>query len=398
MTWHSPLRPVASTRARLYSNPMKRLQRLRATVALRDMTSEIGFGVSHLIQPLFLSAGATQESRLAGLPGNSRHTLASLLTQFEKDLNAGVRQFLLFPVPAHKSNRNFNADFTNTALQQMRQRAGNDAAIWVDTCLCSFTESGHCCVHDSRGGQDLAATHAALALLGVGYVKAGANGISPSDMNDGRVAHLRAALDGAGYDLAPIMSYSTKFASNYYGPFRDAADSAPQFGDRTQLSTRRAQSQRRARLQPSLRGRGRGPADGETRPARGRPDRAHQGADRAAVRRLPGERRIHLARAARREEIPRLRSRPARELVQPASRRRLVHHHVRRATRERHGPLAVRYFPLFLDIAGKPVLLVGGGEVAARKYALLKDAGAKVTVVAPVLGEELARRARGGRS
>ena len=211
---------------------MKRLQRLRASAALRDMTSEIGFGVSHLIQPLFLSAGETQEQPLAGLPGNSRHTLASLLTQFEKDLNAGVRQFLLFPVPAHKSNRNFNADFTSTALQQMRQRAGGDAAIWVDTCLCSFTESGHCCVHDSRGAQDLAATHSALALLGVGYVKAGANGISPSDMNDGRVAHLRAALDGAGYDLAPIMSYSTKFASNYYGPFRDAADSAPQFGDR----------------------------------------------------------------------------------------------------------------------------------------------------------------------
>jgi porphobilinogen synthase len=211
---------------------MKRLQRLRATAPLRDMTSEIGFGVSHLIQPLFLSAAATQEEPIEGLQGTSRHTLASLLTQFDKDLNAGVRQFLLFPVPATKSNRNFAADFTGTALQQMRQRAGDDAAIWVDTCLCSFTESGHCCIHDSRGGQDLAATHAALASLGVSYVKAGATGIAPSDMNDGRVAHLRAALDGAGFDLAPIMSYSTKFASNYYGPFRDAADSAPQFGDR----------------------------------------------------------------------------------------------------------------------------------------------------------------------
>ena len=211
---------------------MKRLQRLRATPALRDMTAEIGFGVSQLIQPLFLSAAATKEEPLDGLPGNSRHTLSSLLAQFDKDLNAGVRQFILFPVPAHKSNRNFAADFTSTALQQMRQRAGSDAAIWVDTCLCSFTESGHCCVHDARGRQDLAATHSALALLGVSYVKAGADGISPSDMNDGRVAHLRAALDGAGFDMAPIMSYSTKFASNFYGPFRDAADSAPQFGDR----------------------------------------------------------------------------------------------------------------------------------------------------------------------
>ena len=211
---------------------MKRLQRLRATAALRDMVSEIGFGQSQLIQPLFLSEAATEETPIGGLPGTSRHTLASLLTQFEKDLSAGVRQFLLFPVPAHKSNRNFGADFMSTALQQMRQRAGTDAAIWVDTCLCSFTESGHCCVHDSRGHQDLAATHSALELLALTYAKAGADGISPSDMNDGRVARLRAALDGAGFDMTPIMSYSTKFASNFYGPFREAADSAPQYGDR----------------------------------------------------------------------------------------------------------------------------------------------------------------------
>jgi porphobilinogen synthase len=135
-------------------------------------------------------------------------------------------------VPSHKSNRNFAADFVGTALQQMRQRAGTDAAIWVDTCLCSFTETGHCCVHDARGRQDLAATHSALGVLALTYVKAGADGVSPSDMNDGRVAYLRSKLDEAGFDLAPIMSYSTKFASNFYGPFRDAADSAPQFGDR----------------------------------------------------------------------------------------------------------------------------------------------------------------------
>jgi porphobilinogen synthase len=211
---------------------MKRLQRLRATAALRDMVSEIGFGQSQLVQPLFLAEGVTQEEPLSGLPGTSRHTLASLLTQFEKDLAAGVRQFLLFPVPARKSNRNFQAEFVGTAISQMRQRAGDDAAVWVDTCICSFTETGHCCVHDSRGRQDLAATHAALEVLALTYAKAGANGIAPSDMNDGRVAHLRAALDKGGFDLAPIMSYSTKFASNFYGPFRDAADSAPQFGDR----------------------------------------------------------------------------------------------------------------------------------------------------------------------
>jgi porphobilinogen synthase len=211
---------------------MKRLQRLRATAALRDMVSEIGFGQSQLIQPLFLAEGLSKEEPLGGLPGSSRHTLASLLTQFEKDLAAGVRQFLLFPVPAKKSNRTFAAEFVGTALQQMRQRAGSDATLWVDTCLCSFTETGHCCVHDTRGKQDLAATHSALGTLALTYVKAGADGVSPSDMNDGRVAYLRGKLDEAGLDMAPIMSYSTKFASNFYGPFRDAADSAPQFGDR----------------------------------------------------------------------------------------------------------------------------------------------------------------------
>ena len=142
---------------------MKRLQRLRASAPLRDMVSEIGFGQSQLIQPLFLAEGLTKEEPLGGLPGNSRHSLESLLTQFENDMTAGVRQFLLFPVPAQKSNRNFAADFVGTALQQMRQRAGSNATLWVDTCLCSFTESGHCCIHDSRGGQDLAATHSALA-------------------------------------------------------------------------------------------------------------------------------------------------------------------------------------------------------------------------------------------
>jgi len=211
---------------------MKRLQRLRATQALRDMVSEIGFGQSQLIQPLFLAEGISKEEPLSGLPGTSRHTQATLLAQVEKDMAAGVRQFLLFPVPAQKSDRNFAADFVGTALQKMRERAGTNATIWVDTCLCSYTKSGHCHVHDKGGRQDLGATLSALSALALTYVKNGADGVSPSDMNDGRVAHLRATLDGAGYDMAPIMSYSTKFASNFYGPFRDAADSAPQYGDR----------------------------------------------------------------------------------------------------------------------------------------------------------------------
>ena len=278
----------------------------------------------------------------------------SLLTQFEKDLAAGVRQFLLFPVPAQKSNRNFAADFVGTALQQMRQRAGNDAAIWVDTCLCSFTETGHCCVHDARGRQDLAATHSALAALGLTYVKAGADGISPSDMNDGRVAHLRATLDGAGFDLAPIMSYSTKFASNFYGPFRDAADSAPQFGDRKsyQLDVRN----RSDALASSRRCAEEGADLLMVKPGQPSADliRPIHEQTGSARRRLPGERRIHLAGAAGQREFVNFDAALHRELVQPAPRRRQLHHHLRRAPGARPGVAALmRYFPLFLDIDGQ---------------------------------------------
>ena len=103
---------------------MKRLQRLRATAALRDMVSEIGFGQSQLIQPLFLAEGVARKNRWPACPAIRATRSTSLLAQFEKDLAAGVRQFLLFPVPAHKSNRNFAAEFVGTALGQMRQRAG----------------------------------------------------------------------------------------------------------------------------------------------------------------------------------------------------------------------------------------------------------------------------------
>jgi len=223
---------------------VKRLQRLRATAALREMVAETGFTRGQLLQPLFLSEGATAEEVLPALPGNSRHTLASLLERFERDLAAGVRQFLLFPVPATKRDRDYaeGIGFMAEALAELRRRAGSDATVWVDTCLCSFTGSGHCCLHDERGRQDLPGTLDALAALAVGYVGAGADGVAPSDMNDGRVAHLRAALDAAGHDLAPIMSYSAKFSSHLYGPFRDAAESAPRSGDRRsyQLDVRNA--------------------------------------------------------------------------------------------------------------------------------------------------------------
>ncbi|MGD9598606.1 MAG: porphobilinogen synthase [Steroidobacteraceae bacterium] len=212
--------------------PPRRLQRLRRTAPLRDLVAETGFTQSQLIQPLFIVEDPASAGPIPGLPGNARHSSDAALAQLDRDLDAGVRQFILFPVPARKHAHDFDPGSICEAIARLHRRAGKDATLWLDTCLCSYTADGHCCLHDARGEQDLPATLDALAGLALAYASAGADGIAPSDMNDGRVAALRLALDAAGHDLAPIMSYSAKFASQLYGPFRGAANSAPTHGDR----------------------------------------------------------------------------------------------------------------------------------------------------------------------
>lgn len=210
---------------------MKRLMRLRATQHLRDLCAETEFTRAQLIQPLFMVEGLQREEQIAGLRGNVRHTVSSLLRQIEADLVNGVTQFLLFPVPGEKKETGFNHQFTAEAIAGIRRQFGDDLCLWVDTCLCSYTSHGHCAVLEGPR-IDHKATLAELANAAMAFAEAGANGISPSDMMDGRVAHIRAALDQRSLDLVPVMSYSTKFSSSFYGPFRNAADSAPQFGDR----------------------------------------------------------------------------------------------------------------------------------------------------------------------
>jgi porphobilinogen synthase len=210
---------------------MKRLMRLKGSQHLRDLCAETEFNRAQLIQPFFVVEGLAQEEPVAGLRGNVRHNVSSALKQIEKDLAAGVTQFLLFPVPAEKKDGNFTHKLTNETISEIRRQFGDSLCLWVDTCLCSYTTHGHCAVMSDKG-IDLSKTLDALANSAVAFAEAGADGISPSDMMDGRVARIRAALDEKGFGLVPIMSYSTKFASNFYGPFRNAADSAPQFGDR----------------------------------------------------------------------------------------------------------------------------------------------------------------------
>ncbi len=210
---------------------MKRLMRLRASQHLRDLCAETEFNRAQLIQPFFVVEGLEHEEPIAGLRGNSRHNIPSALKQIEKDLADGVTQFLLFPVPAEKKESGFSHDATHKTIAEIRRQFGSGLCLWIDTCLCSYTTHGHCAVLDEKGIK-LEETLDELAKSAVAFAEAGADGISPSDMMDGRVARIRAALDERGFNLVPVMSYSTKFASNFYGPFRNAADSAPQFGDR----------------------------------------------------------------------------------------------------------------------------------------------------------------------
>ena len=209
-----------------------RLMRLRRTQHIRDLCDEVQFTTSQLIQPLFLVDGIRGEEPITGLPDNARMDLESTVRRVGADLDTGVRHFILFPVPATKARKSIDPSFAADAISTLRRVYGAACTLWVDTCLCSSTDHGHCCVFGEQGEIDQEATLDLLSSAAVAYARAGADGISPSDMMDGRVAHIRSSLDEAGFAATPVMSYSTKFASNFYGPFREAADSAPKFGDR----------------------------------------------------------------------------------------------------------------------------------------------------------------------
>jgi porphobilinogen synthase len=206
--------------------------RLRQSAHLRDLVAETTFSIAQLIQPIFIVEGMTGHEVIPGLGDNARHGIASALESIAKDVDAGVRHVLLFHVPAGKHEHALDFRDLARTVEAIKSRLTDTICLWVDTCLCSSTTHGHCALIDERGRIDLGATLDALARSAVDAANAGADGISPSDMMDGRTAHIREALDAAGHDRVVLMSYSTKFASQFYGPFRGAADSAPQFGNR----------------------------------------------------------------------------------------------------------------------------------------------------------------------
>jgi porphobilinogen synthase len=210
------------------------MRRLRESGVLREMVRETRLHRSDLIMPLFVEEGITAPKPIGSMPGQSRHSLTSLVEECRNLVEAGVMAVILFGIPAEKDEEGSGAWHPDGIVQKAMQALKNELpGLYVigDVCLCEYTSHGHCgLIEGNRILNDPSLE--LLARTAVSHARAGADMVAPSDMMDGRVAAIRTALDDAGFDHLPIMAYSAKYASSLYGPFRDAADSAPQFGDR----------------------------------------------------------------------------------------------------------------------------------------------------------------------
>jgi len=213
------------------SFPVTRLRRFRRTAPLRDLVRETRLSLDQFVMPLFV---APEPLRNEELPGMSRFDLDGLLREAETLASAGVRALILFGVPAEKDEAATGAwgedGIVQQALRELRPRFP-ELVLFTDVCLCEYTSHGHCGVVVD-GVVDNDRSLELLARTAVSHAEAGADVVSPSDMMDGRVGAIREALDDHGFETTPILAYSAKYASAFYGPFREAADSAPAFGDR----------------------------------------------------------------------------------------------------------------------------------------------------------------------
>jgi porphobilinogen synthase len=213
------------------------LRRLRQSSAIRELVREVRVVPEQLIQPHFVVEGLRAREPVPGMTDVHRETGDTLAATVESDLEAGVAKVLLFGVPAEKRNAEFSHDFTAGQIESLRRRFGRSLWIAVDVCLCSHTRHGHCGVLDREGEHvENGATVTELARAATLFAEAGADCVAPSDMMDGRIGALRAGLDAAGLERTLVMSYAAKFHSRFYGPFRVAAESAPQSGPKDRAS------------------------------------------------------------------------------------------------------------------------------------------------------------------
>lgn len=210
------------------------MRRLRRTQPLRDLVAETELRPRHLIQPLFVVAGEGVREEVPSMPGVERFSISELVGEATEVLTSGVGAVLLFGIPAAKDEAGSGA-YDDEGVIQMAVRALKEAhpdlVVITDVCLCEYTSHGHCGI--VRGGEvDNDLTIELLAKTAISHADAGADAIAPSDMMDGRIGAIRHQLDEEGHSGVPIIAYSAKYASAFYGPFREAAESAPELGDR----------------------------------------------------------------------------------------------------------------------------------------------------------------------
>jgi porphobilinogen synthase len=216
--------------------PVERPRRLRRTPALRRLAAETRLHPADLVLPMFVKEGIADPAPVASMPGVVQHTRDSLRKAAVEAVEAGVGGLILFGIPAVKDARGSGADdpagIVQVALGDLVTELGDSTVLMTDTCLDEYTDHGHCGLLRDDGSVDNDATLARYAAAAVAQARAGSHVVAPSGMMDGQVAAIRSALDSAGFADVAILAYSAKYASAFYGPFRDAAECAPSFGDR----------------------------------------------------------------------------------------------------------------------------------------------------------------------
>jgi porphobilinogen synthase len=216
--------------------PLARPRRLRRTAALRRLTTAVRIDPAELILPMFVKEGISEPAPIGSMPGVVQHTRESLRKAASEAVAAGVGGLILFGIPAHKDARGSSADdpdgIVQLALRDLTAEVGDATVLMADLCLDEYTDHGHCGLLTPSGDVDNDATLERYASIAAAQADAGVHVVAPSGMMDGQVGAIRAALDGSGHHDVPVLAYSAKYASAFYGPFRDAAECAPQFGDR----------------------------------------------------------------------------------------------------------------------------------------------------------------------
>src|SRR5450755_3009762 len=216
--------------------PVARPRRLRRTAALRRLVAQASVQPADLVLPLFVKEGISEPQPVSSMPGVLQHTRDSLRKSAAEAVDAGVGGLILFGIPAVKDSRGSAADdpggIVQLALRDLAAEVGHDTVLMADLCLDEYTDHGHCGLLTTAGEVDNDATLERYASIAVAQASAGAHVVAPSGMMDGQVAAIRSALDAGGFSEVAICAYSAKYASAFYGPFRDAAECAPKFGDR----------------------------------------------------------------------------------------------------------------------------------------------------------------------